>query len=121
MGRGKEEDEGKVAVVGQTVHGTRVSVQARSINSTGSAGSQCHHLAERTPYPAATSLWRLTHVFHQPLCEEKGWVVHPPHPSVPPDPGRIKLFHRLGVGSFPEISRARLSAELFTCDPETFR
>ena len=96
------------------MQGTCVSVQARkchAINSTGSAGGQCHHPAGsvRTPYPAATSLWRRTHVFNQPRCEEKvGRTAH--LISCCPDPEGINLFHRLDVGSSPEISRARRSS-----------
>ena len=57
-------------------------------------------------------VWRLTHVFNQPPFEKEGLDGTPTSSPGCPDPEVINLSHRFGVGRFPEISRARLSAEL---------
>ena len=86
----------------------------RAPNSTGSTGCQCDHLAEcvRTPYPAATSLWRLTPVINQPLCKEKGWVTLPTHPLVAQIPEGSTFSIAWALLVLPRTSRERLHAEL---------
>ena len=102
-----------VVVVVQTVEGTRVSVQARTCRAVNSNGSHCHQLAESisTPYRATTGPWRATHVVcHLPGEEKVGGA--PTSSFGSPNPVRIDIFHRSGVGSFPKCSTRRLAAEL---------
>ena len=88
----------------QTINGARVSVKActnRTVNSESSAGHQCHHLVENvtTPDPAAEGPWRPT-LLNQPTARRGTRLGGAPTSSLgSPDPERINLFHRCGVGN----------------------
>ena len=98
-----------------------MSVQARTY----------HHELKRATLEASATKWLKTDALPcsdrsltsdariQPTpMQGKGLSSTPTSSSGGPDPGRINLFHRLGVGSFPE--RARLSADLLPMILERF-